>query len=313
VRKGNEETMKEFLVFGRSGQVATELKNVWGSRCKALGRQDCNVLSLDEVAAAIKTLGPAVVVNAAAYTQVDRAETETAECHRLNVEAAGVIAKAAAQAGLPHIIYSTDYVFDGTKEGSWLETDKANPLNVYGKSKLECEQLVMKENPHTIILRTSWVYGSHGQNFLRTMLKLMAEKSEVRVVNDQWGAPTSSIAIAQGTASIAEIAKSRGKVFWEKKSGIYNFTAQGKTTWFGFAEKILANFKGLQKIPCQTVLPISTADYPTPAKRPRNSILSGENLYNSFGFVLPHWEEQFEDVWKQVTKARLNPPGRRNG
>ena len=304
--------MKEFLVFGRSGQVATELKNIWGSRCKALGRQDCNIFSPEDVANAIKTLGPSVVINAAAYTQVDKAENEQTECHRLNVEAAGVIAKAAADAGLPHIVYSSDYVFDGAKEGSWLESDKTNPLSVYGKSKAECEQLVLQMNPQTIILRTSWVYGSHGQNFLRSMLKLMSEKTEVRVVNDQWGAPTSSIAIAQGTASIAEIAKLRGNTFWEKKAGIYNFSAQGKTSWFGFAEKILSNFKGIQKIPCQTVLPITTADYPTPAKRPRNSVLSGEKFYNNFGFVLPHWEEQFEDVWKQVMKARLNPPGRRN-
>jgi dTDP-4-dehydrorhamnose reductase len=306
VQKGNREVMKEFLVFGRSGQLATELKNVWGSRCKALGRQDCNIYSLEDIEGAIKTYTPSVIINAAAFTAVDKAESESAECHRLNVEAAGLIAKASFNAGLPHILYSTDYVFDGSKSDPYVESDKPNPLNVYGKSKLEAEQLVLKENPLSIVLRTSWVYGSHGQNFLRTMLKVMAERSEVRVVNDQWGAPTTSIALAQGTASLAELGKVRGRSFWEKKAGIYNMTAQGRTTWFGFAEKILANYKGLQKIPCQTVLPIPSTEYPTPAKRPTNSLLSGEKFYNNFGFVLPNWEEEFEDVWKQIVKVRLN-------
>ncbi|PYE16635.1 dTDP-4-dehydrorhamnose reductase [Paraburkholderia silvatlantica] len=278
------------LVTGVNGQVGFELlRSLQGlGRVIGLDRAALDLADLDRVSEVVRAAKPAIIVNPAAYTAVDKAESDEAMARRLNAEAPRVLAEEAARCGATLIHYSTDYVFDGTKDVPYTEDDATNPQNVYGATKLEGEQAIAASGCAHLILRTSWVYGRRGKNFLLTMLKLGAERPELRVVADQVGAPTWSKTIATATAHIAAQGLAGGEAWWRERAGVYNFTASGATSWHGFAQAILTREMG-DKAP--KVTPIPASEYPVPAKRPANSRLSGRKLADVFGLQLPHWEE----------------------
>jgi dTDP-4-dehydrorhamnose reductase len=233
-----------------------------------------------------------VIVNAAAYTAVDNAEKEEALATRINGEAPGVLAEEARRLGALLIHYSTDYVFDGGKPSPYLETDPPNPMGAYGRSKLAGERAIAAAGGDWLTLRTSWVYAARGKNFLRTILRLAAEREELRVVADQFGAPTWARLIAESTAQIVAAAL-RERATGTFASGIYHLTAAGETSWHGFASIIVdqARKVSLQPAPkVQRIVPITTEEYPLPAPRPRNSRMSLDGLERRFGLALPAWD-----------------------
>ncbi|MDR2877001.1 MAG: dTDP-4-dehydrorhamnose reductase [Chromatiales bacterium] len=282
------------LVTGVNGQVGFELlRSLQGlGRIIGLDRAALDLANLDQIRAVVREAKPAIIVNPAAYTAVDKAETDEAAARQLNAEAPRVFAEEAARCSAALIHYSTDYVFDGTKDAPYTEDDVTNPQNVYGKTKLEGEQWIAASGCAHLILRTSWVYGRRGKNFLLTMLKLGAERPELRVVADQIGAPTWSNTIAMATAHIvaqALAAQHAGDThWWRERSGIYNLTANDSTSWHGFASAILDIAMG-DKAP--KVTPIPAAEYPVPTKRPANSRLAGDKLARVFELRLPAWDE----------------------
>ncbi|RQV21880.1 dTDP-4-dehydrorhamnose reductase [Burkholderia cenocepacia] len=279
------------LVTGVNGQVGFELlRSLQGlGRVVACDRSMLDLSDLDRVRSVVRELKPSIIVNPAAYTAVDKAETDVDAARRLNVEVPRAFAEEAARLGATLVHYSTDYVFDGTKEGAYVETDATNPQNVYGLTKLEGEQAIAATGCAHLILRTSWVYGRRGKNFLLTMLKLGSERPELRVVADQVGAPTWSKTIATATAHIvAQALAADDADWWAQRSGVYHFTSAGATSWHGFAEAIFAQAMGEH---APKVLPIPASDYPVPAKRPSNSRLSHDKLTEAFGLRLPDWAD----------------------
>lgn len=294
----------KILLFGGNGQVGTELRRslsplgqvVATTRSGTLeGGGACEVADFDapdSLAGLIERTRPDVVVNAAAYTAVDAAEDDAAAAFRANSEAPRAIAAACAARNALLVHYSTDYVFDGTGERPYRESDPTAPLGVYGASKLAGEQAVRDSGAHHFIFRTAWVYAAHGKNFLRTMLRLAKERDELRVVADQVGTPTSAWLIAYSTA--AALAAPR-------KSGLWHLTASGQTSWHGFAEGIVrqAHESGLiERAP--RVLPIATADYPTRAARPAYSVLDNAAFQRDFGIELPNWYEGMVQVLDEL-------------
>lgn len=279
------------LVTGVNGQVGFELaRTLQGlGRVVALDRAALDLADLAQIRSTVRELKPSVIVNPAAYTAVDKAETDVDAVMRLNGEAPGVIADEAARIGALLVHYSTDYVFDGTKIAPYVEDDATNPQNVYGQSKLAGEQAIAVSGCAHLILRTSWVYGVRGNNFLLTMLKLGAERPELRVVADQIGAPTWSNTIATSTSHLlAQGLAANDLDWWRERSGVYHLTAAGETSWHGFAKAILEIAMG-EKAP--NVIPIGTSDYPVPAKRPANSRMSHGKLTSTFGLGLPDWQD----------------------
>ncbi|QND93929.1 dTDP-4-dehydrorhamnose reductase [Burkholderia orbicola] len=279
------------LVTGVNGQVGFELlRSLQGlGRVVACDRSMLDLSDLDRVRSVVRELKPSIIVNPAAYTAVDKAETDVDAARRLNAEVPRAFAEEAARLGAALVHYSTDYVFDGTKEGAYVETDATNPQNVYGLTKLEGEQAIAATGCAHLILRTSWVYGRRGKNFLLTMLKLGSERPELRVVADQVGAPTWSKTIATATAHIvAQALAADDADWWAQRSGVYHFTSAGATSWHGFAEAIFAQAMGEH---APKVLPIPASDYPVPAKRPSNSRLSHDKLTEAFGLRLPDWAD----------------------
>ena len=279
------------LVTGVNGQVGFELLRALQSlgRVVACDRSMLDLSDLDRVRGIVRELKPSIIVNPAAYTAVDKAETDVDAARRLNADVPRVFAEEAARIGAALVHYSTDYVFDGTKEGAYVETDATNPQNVYGLTKLEGEQAIAAAGCAHLILRTSWVYGRRGKNFLLTMLKLGSERPELRVVADQIGAPTWSKTIATATSHIvAQALAADSADWWAQRSGVYHFTSAGATSWCGFAEAIFANALG-ERAP--KVVPIPASDYPVPAKRPSNSRLSHDKLTEAFGLRLPDWAD----------------------
>ncbi|KVL17077.1 MULTISPECIES: dTDP-4-dehydrorhamnose reductase [Burkholderia] len=279
------------LVTGVNGQVGFELlRSLQGlGRVVACDRSMLDLSDLDRVRSVVRELKPSIIVNPAAYTAVDKAETDVDAARRLNADVPRAFAEEAARLGAALVHYSTDYVFDGTKEGAYVETDATNPQNVYGLTKLEGEQAIAATGCAHLVLRTSWVYGRRGKNFLLTMLKLGSERPELRVVADQVGAPTWSKTIATATAHIvAQALAADDADWWAQRSGVYHFTSAGATSWHGFAEAIFAHAMG-ERAP--KVLPIPASDYPVPAKRPSNSRLSHDKLTEAFGLRLPDWAD----------------------
>lgn len=277
----------KILVTGAQGQVGQALRqHLQGmGEIHALGREQLDLTQPDSIRQTIRSLRPDIVINAAAYTAVDQAETEEALAFCINGEAPGVLAEEARKTGAALIHYSTDYVFDGSKQGAWLEEDPVAPLSVYGRSKLAGEQAIATAGGPYLILRTSWVYGLHGKNFLRTMLRLAETRDSLSVVNDQTGAPTWSHTIAEATANI--LRRCTGVEQIAGHTGVYHLCATGHTSWYGFAQAIFAH-PAVQQRP--SLQPISTAQYPTPARRPANSVMSTEKFRQTFG-ELPHWQD----------------------
>lgn len=275
------------LLTGADGQVGYELQ-----RClqglgdvHAWGRGQCDLSDLDRVRDGVRTLRPDLIVNAAAYTAVDRAESERELALRINAEAPGVMALQARAIGAAMVHFSTDYVFGGDKDAPYVEDDPAHPLNVYGETKLLGEQAIVAAGIPHLILRTSWVYGMRGNNFLRTMLAVAARQREVRVVDDQIGAPTWSRTVAQTTADILVQARSGGPAWWRTQCGTYHLAAGGETSWAGFAQAIMEESGN----DCR-VVPISSSEYPTAARRPMNSRLNTSRLTSRF-CQLPDWRD----------------------
>jgi dTDP-4-dehydrorhamnose reductase len=282
----------KILVTGRDGQVGWELQHALSSLgdIVACDRAEMDLTSAESIRDYVRAVSPNIIVHAGAYTAVDRAESESELAMAINGIAPGILAEEAKRLNALLVYYSTDYVFDGTKSGPYLEDDAPNPANAYGATKLAGERAIQGVGLAHMILRTSWVYGSRGQNFMLTMLRLACEREELRVIDDQIGAPTWCRALAEGTQRIltARLAKSGG----ERDAafdGIFHLTGSGHTTWFGFASEIVAQTQSARDRNPK-LIPIETAQYPTPAKRPKNSMLSAEKLRNVFGFTLDPWQ-----------------------
>lgn len=278
------------LVTGGAGQLGWELRRALAifGEVVAPPRDVLDLAVPGSIVAAVRGLGPDLIVNAAAYTAVDMAESETDLAMKVNGDAPRVLAEEAAARHAALIHYSTDYVFDGAKVAPYREEDEALPVNAYGRSKLAGERAVTAAGAAHLILRTGWVYGARGRNFLLTMLRLGRERKELKVVDDQYGAPTPARQIAEATAAvIGRNFSARGFDLerFRESGGLYHLTASGRTSWFGFAQAILEGRAGMARL-----LPIPTSDYPTPALRPRNSVLDNSKLEKQFGFVLPDWK-----------------------
>lgn len=285
------------VLTGKSGQVGHQLeRSLQGlGQVIALDSKQMNLADPDAVRTVLRELKPQLIVNPAAYTAVDQAEKEAELAQLVNGVAPGIMAEEARALGAAMIHYSTDYVFDGTKAGAYVETDATNPQNVYGKSKLAGEEAIAAAGIPHLILRTSWVYGMRGKNFLLTVKRLAAERDELRIVADQIGAPTWSRTIADTTAHIVARLQPQGAAglardAWQAASGVYHLTAQGSTSWHGFTEAIVAHPSTLKK---PVVRPITTDEYPLPARRPKNSILSCAKLIDAF-CDLPQWDKALQ-------------------
>jgi dTDP-4-dehydrorhamnose reductase len=278
----------KILLTGRNGQVGYELERALAplGEVIALDRARLDLSDPAAIRSVVRDARPEVIVNAAAYTAVDRAESELALASAINAVAPGVFAEEARRCGALLVHYSTDYVFDGEKKTPYVEDDAASPINVYGKTKLEGERAIAGSGCRHLILRTSWVYGPRGHNFLKTVLRLARERSELRMVDDQIGAPTSSAAIALATVEML----GRGG-----PEGLFHMTASGETSWRGFAEAIVSR-NHLQV----RIVGIASQDYPAAARRPRNSLLDNGKLRSAYGLTLGSWEHQLDEVVAQV-------------
>jgi dTDP-4-dehydrorhamnose reductase len=297
----------KILLLGKNGQVGWELQRSLAplGELVAPGRDDtalCGDLSnLDGLARTVQTVRPDVIVNAAAHTAVDRAESEPELAHTLNALAPGVLAREAGKLGAWLVHYSTDYVFDGSGSRPWTETDAPAPLSVYGRSKLEGERLIQAACPQHLIFRTSWVYAARGGNFAKTMLRLAQERERLTVINDQFGAPTGAELIADVTAHAL-----RQCLRQPVGAGLYHLAASGETTWHGYANQVLAFAKLIDsaiKIKATEVAPVLSSAFATAARRPLNSRLDTQKLQTSFGLTLPNWACGVERMMREVCEA----------
>ena len=284
----------KILLTGCSGQVGWELARALLplGEVIAVNRSQADLSDPDGLRRTVQKLNPDVIVNPAAYTAVDKAESERDLAFLINAEAPRVLAEEAAKNASLLIHYSTDYVFDGTKHAPYTEDDTVHPVNVYGQSKLAGEQAIQAAGVDHLILRTSWVYAARGQNFLKTILRLAAEREELNIVADQIGSPTWARLIAETTAHALRqslLERQQGGF----SSGIYNLTSAGETSWHGFAQTIveIARQQGTQPLKNRVIKPIPTTDYPVPAKRPLNSRLSTSRLEQRFGLKMPTWDD----------------------
>lgn len=295
------------IVTGAEGQVARALRAAQapGFEIIALARPDLDLTAPERVDAALRAAAPDIVVNAAAFTAVDRAESEKAEAFAVNARGAGAVARAAAALGAPVIQLSTDYVFDGAKNCPYLESDAPAPINVYGASKLAGELEVAAATPNHVILRLSWVYSAEGTNFVRTMLRLAREREEIPVVCDQTGAPCYAGAIAEAIVRISANLAVAPEA--EALRGVFHFAPQGETHWAGFAEAIFVG-AAARGGPRARVRPISSADYPTAAKRPANSRLDAAKLAAAHGVRAPHWRHSLDQCLDRLIGPELKTP-----
>ncbi|OUO91581.1 dTDP-4-dehydrorhamnose reductase [Cloacibacillus sp. An23] len=294
-----DETKKSrILIFGKNGQVGWELCRTLSTlgEIRAVDIDECDLTDKASIINTLDAYKPSVIANAAAYTAVDRAETERGLAFKLNADAPGIMADWAAKHDALMTHYSTDYVFDGTKKEPWTEDDKPNPLNVYGESKLAGDLNIQSSGCKHLIFRTSWVYGARGKNFYLTMRKMLREKDEIRVVNDQYGAPTWCRTIAEATAqALAQVQSPLCSADMRKISGVYNLTNSGVTTWYGFANAIKDMLKVHEHI-STTILPITSEQYRSVALRPYLSALSHHKLYETFMLRLLDWDISLKQV-----------------
>ncbi|MDR1310914.1 MAG: dTDP-4-dehydrorhamnose reductase [Burkholderiaceae bacterium] len=291
------------LLFGKNGQLGTELLRTLSplGKLTALDRGDADLRDTAQLKRVLTSVAPDVIVNPAAYTRVDQAEDDRETAFRVNALAPQTMAEYARYNGSLLVYYSTDYVFDGTKDAPYVETDVPAPINVYGESKWAGEQAVFQQGCHHLIFRTSWVYSSHGNNFVKTVLRLAREKDSLRVVSDQIGTPTAAELLADVTA--LAIAGFFSDLIPE---GTYHLTAAGETSWYGLACRIVE--KALEKkmplrIGSDDIVPVSTQEYPLPARRPLNSRLDTRNLTQKMGFPFPHWTYHLDRVIKRLASV----------
>jgi dTDP-4-dehydrorhamnose reductase len=296
------------LILGGTGQIGRELVRDLSTlgTVAAPTRRALDLTSADAIREAVGDVRPSLVVNAAAYTEVDRAESESALCAQVNADAPAVVADECRKSGAMFLHLSTDYVFDGTKRTPYTETDEPCPLGVYARTKRDGEQAVLAIGGLFMIVRTSWVYGLHGRNFPATMLRLAREREELAVVDDQTGAPTSASAVASGVGQVLRsFARERDtRAAFEAASGIYHMTASGSTTWYDFARRILGDDPRSTEQICRSVRPIRTEDYPLPARRPAYSVLDNTKLATRFGVQLPSWSDQWRATLEHMRLAR---------
>jgi dTDP-4-dehydrorhamnose reductase len=302
------------LLTGKNGQVGGELLRLLPQvgEVVAFGRDELDLSNPADIRRSIREVRPQLIVNAAAYTAVDRAETDEAMARAVNAEAPGLIAEEARKIGAVLIHYSTDYIFDGTKQTPYDEMDSANPINVYGKTKLAGEQAIRDSGADHLIIRTSWVYATRGRNFLLTILRLATEREELKIVSDQTGSPTCASEVAAATIKIlaGRRARNGGAFVFSEAGGTYHMSAAGQTTWYHFAKTILEkaensshNMEWLvaatqgRRLITRRVIPISTSEFPSPAARPAYSVLSNARLNKTFGIVLPDWHNQLQDCF----------------
>jgi dTDP-4-dehydrorhamnose reductase len=286
--------MKKILILGCYGQVGWELRRTLAplGQIIAHDRDTFDLASPEFTRRMVQEIKPHVIVNAAAYTAVDKAEEDREACMAINARAPEVLAEEAKKLKSLLIHYSTDYVFDGSSPIAYKEHDKPGPLNIYAQSKLSGDQAILSSGCPHIILRTSWVYGSRGQNFLLTMLRLAIQKDTLRIVDDQIGAPTWSRLIAESTAQVI----SR----YEGQDGIYNLTSAGKTSWFGFASAIFDLYSSKKGLKVPELISIPSSEYPVPAKRPQYSLLCHEKLQKTFNIRLPDWKEALQKCLEEL-------------
>ena len=285
----------KILLIGKNGQVGWELRRTLAPLAEmvAVDYPEINFTDVPALRQLVAGTRPAVVVNAAAYTAVDKAETETELCRQINAVAPGILAEEAKKLGALMVHYSTDYIFDGTKSSPYAETDAPKPLGAYGRSKLEGDRAVKASGADHLIFRLCWVYGARGQNFLLTMQRLARERDKLRVVGDQFGCPTWSRMIAEATAlALKEVLAGADRSAF---NGEYHLAASGQSDWHEFASRILEWMPEAER-KCRAVEKITTAEYPTPAKRPAYSVLDCGKLQKTFGLRLPDWETSLRQV-----------------
>jgi dTDP-4-dehydrorhamnose reductase len=313
---------RRILLTGKKGQVGRELISALAplGEVIALGHAELDLTQPEAIRALIRDARPQLIVNAAAYTAVDQAESDEATAHAVNAGAPGVMAEEAKKIGAPLVHYSTDYVFDGSKNAPYLESDPTNPINAYGRTKLAGEEAIRNSGAAHLIFRTAWVYGREGKNFLRTILRLATQREELKIVRDQIGAPTCSADIARGTAEVLSRIYSKQDVAsaFSNVAGTYHLTAGGVTNWYEFAKAILEEAAGSAGDPglatatngepliARSVVPITAAEYPTPAKRPAYSVLSNDRLARTFGIQLADWRDQLKKCFTGAPAA-INP------
>lgn len=300
--------MKKILLTGVSGQVghalqqqlALELADEW--QVVACDRQQLDLTQPEHIRRVVRDIAPDLIINPAAYTAVDKAESERELANAINATAAGVLAEEAARLKIGLIHFSTDYVYDGTKNGVYAEDDAVSPLSVYGASKLAGEEAIRRVGLPHLILRTSWVYGSYGKNFLKTIIRLAQERDNLRIVADQYGAPTADIAIARAVTELV----TRWHPEDVAQTGVYHLINRGETTWFGFASEIVVQYRALEALrgwpalAVKEIAQIAAAEYPTPAKRPANSRMSTAKLEQTFGVTLPEWSIALNQVMAEL-------------
>ncbi len=291
----------KILLTGKNGQVGFELRRALAvlGEIVAVDATECDLADPSAIHRLVQDVQPSVIVNPAAYTAVDKAEGDAGTAHAVNAAAPGVLAEEASRLGALLVHYSTDYVFDGSKAGEYLEDDSPNPQSVYGASKLAGEQAVREACQRHVILRTSWVVGAHGGNFAKTMIRLASERDALNVVADQFGAPTSAALLADLTAHLVRQA-TLGDAF---PYGTYHAVAGGVTNWHEYACYVIdrARAAGLPiKVAADAIRPIATSDYPTPARRPANSRLSTRKLQETFNLRLPEWREGLDHILDQI-------------
>jgi dTDP-4-dehydrorhamnose reductase len=301
----NHHDARPILLLGVQGQVGWELRRslrplgrvVCTARHAAEGVLPLDLADADRLRAVVREVGPSVIVNAAAYALVDQAEREPELCAAVNAVAPGILQEEANRVGAAVVHYSTDYVFDGSGSRPWTESDPVAPLGVYGSTKAAGEQAVLAAGGASLVLRTSWVYGIHGVNFVKKILKLAEEREKLRIVADQIGAPTSARYLADLTAALLAQTRGRAQETFRERGGLVHATCRGATSWHGFTLAIVeAARRAGMKLAATTIEPIASSEFPTPAKRPLNSRLDGSRLQREFGLVAPTWEEALADT-----------------
>ena len=291
----------KILLVGKNGQIGWELQRTLLSlgELVAIDIDELDLADIRAIRQAVRETKPGIIVNAAAYTAVDRAEEEAELAMAVNGVAPGILAEEAARINAVIVHYSTDYVFDGEKGSPYVEEDSPNPINIYGQTKLAGERAIRETGAPHLIFRTSWVYGLRGKNFLLAILRLAREKEELRIVDDQVGTPNWCGTVAEVTARIlmenADIIRQDGRL-----SGIYNLSSSGETSWFKFARQILATDPRKEEQVCRKIMPIETGQFPTAAKRPMFSVLDNNKIQSTFGIKLGSWDSYLKELFHQA-------------